>query len=33
MARRRRFVPPHAQIVFEGNAPADVGKNHLLTSC
>jgi hypothetical protein len=30
LARQRRFLPPHAQIVFEGNAPADVGKNDLL---
>src|SRR5262249_44945116 len=30
MARARGFVPPRPQLVFEGNAPADVGRNHLL---
>jgi hypothetical protein len=30
LARARRLVPPHPQIVFEGKAPADVSKNHLL---
>jgi hypothetical protein len=30
MAQKRGFVPPRPQLVFEGNAPADVHKNHLL---
>ncbi len=30
LARRRGFAPPAPQIVFEGNAPAEVSKNHLL---
>ncbi len=30
MARRSNFAPPHPQIVFEGNVPSDVRKNHLL---
>jgi len=30
LADQRHFVPPAPQIVFEGNAPADVGNNHLL---
>jgi energy-coupling factor transporter ATP-binding protein EcfA2 len=30
LADERHFVPPAPQIVFEGNAPADVVKNHLL---
>ncbi len=30
LARQRGFVPPQPQIVFEGKAPAEVGKNHLL---
>jgi hypothetical protein len=30
LADERHFVPPAPQIVFEGNAPADVSKNHLL---
>jgi hypothetical protein len=30
LSRKQAFVAPQAQIVFEGNAPADVGKNHLL---
>lgn len=29
-ARKLRWVPPHPQLVFEGNAPADVHKNPLL---
>jgi hypothetical protein len=32
LARARR-CPPRPQIVFEGNAPADVRKNHLLQRC
>jgi hypothetical protein len=31
LARQRHHVPPRPQIVFEGKAPADVGKNYLLT--
>ncbi len=27
-ANRRQFVQPSAQIVFEGNIPADISKNH-----
>jgi hypothetical protein len=30
LALERHYVPPAPQIVFEGNAPADVDKNHLL---
>jgi len=30
LADQRHFVPPAPQIVFEGNAPADVGNNHIL---
>jgi energy-coupling factor transporter ATP-binding protein EcfA2 len=30
LARKRAFAPPAPQIVFEGNAPAEVSKNHLL---
>jgi hypothetical protein len=30
LARQRRHVASQPQIVFEGNAPADVTKNHLL---
>jgi hypothetical protein len=30
LAEQRHHVPPQPQIVFEGNAPADVSKNHLL---
>jgi hypothetical protein len=30
MAQKRHFVPPQAQLVFEGNAPAVVSKNQLL---
>jgi energy-coupling factor transporter ATP-binding protein EcfA2 len=30
LARKRGFAPPAPQIVFEGNAPAEVSKNHLL---
>lgn len=30
LASERHFVPPDPQIVFEGNAPADVHNNHLL---
>jgi hypothetical protein len=30
LASERHFIPPAPQIVFEGNAPADVDKNHLL---
>jgi hypothetical protein len=31
LAEQRGHQPPQPQIVFEGNAPADVNKNHLLT--
>jgi DNA segregation ATPase FtsK/SpoIIIE, S-DNA-T family len=30
LASEKQFVPPAPQIVFEGNAPADADKNHLL---
>jgi hypothetical protein len=30
MAQQRGYIPPQPQIVFEGNAPADVTKNRLL---
>jgi DNA polymerase III delta prime subunit len=30
MAEERNVVPATPQIVFEGNVPADIGKNHLL---
>jgi len=30
MAKQRGYTPPQPQIVFEGNAPADVTKNRLL---
>ncbi len=30
LSKRRRFVPPYPQIVFEGNIAADISKNHLL---
>jgi energy-coupling factor transporter ATP-binding protein EcfA2 len=30
LARRKNYAPPHPQIVFEGNIPSDVRKNHLL---
>jgi energy-coupling factor transporter ATP-binding protein EcfA2 len=30
VAEHRKYVRPQPQIVFEGRAPADVGKNHLL---
>jgi energy-coupling factor transporter ATP-binding protein EcfA2 len=30
LAEERHYVPPAPQIVFEGNAPADVVNNHLL---
>jgi hypothetical protein len=30
VARTRKFTPPAPQIVFEGNAPADISKNQLL---
>jgi S-DNA-T family DNA segregation ATPase FtsK/SpoIIIE len=30
IAKQRRYTPPGPQVVFEGNAPADLGKNRLL---
>ena len=31
MAQQQGYIPPHPQIVFEGNAPAEVEKNRLLS--
>lgn len=30
LARQRSYAPPQPQIVFEGNVPAELAKNHLL---
>jgi low affinity Fe/Cu permease len=30
LAQRRNYSPPQPQIVFEGNIPSDIRKNHLL---
>jgi S-DNA-T family DNA segregation ATPase FtsK/SpoIIIE len=30
LARKRNYTPPTPQIVFEGNVPSDIRKNHLL---
>lgn len=32
LARQRNYVPAQPQIVFEGNIPAEAGKNHFLHS-